>query len=107
MFGFNWIDAIIVVLLALAVGGGIRIGFLTQLFVIAGFFGVLFLAGWLFPYVVRIHDPTLRTIVNAGLVLVAAMYAAVRSFDLAQKVHWSFRVGSLINHRALKVVETV
>lgn len=107
MLGFNWVDAIIVMLLALAVWEGVRIGFLTQLFVIAGFFAALFLAGWLVPFVVRLHDPTLRTICNAGLVLVLALYAAVRSFDLAQRIHWSFRFGGLTHHAGFRKVETV
>ena len=107
MFGFNWVDVIIAVLLVLAVWEGIRIGLLTQLFVITGFFAVLFLAGWLVPYAVRLHDPALRTVVNAGLVLVLALYAAVRSFDLAQHIHWSFRFGGLVRHRGFRRVETI
>ncbi len=59
---------------------GVRLGLLTQLFLIIGFFGALFLFGWLFPYVVRIGDSSVRPIVNGGLVLlcagVAGMYAA-------------------------------
>ncbi len=90
MFGFNWMDIIIVVLLLLAVVASVRIGLLTQMFVVVGFFGALFFCGWLFPHLLPIHDRTLRTIVNANLVLVAAIYAALRSFDLAQNIHWSF-----------------
>jgi S1-C subfamily serine protease len=107
MFGLNWIDAVIVVLLVLAIVEGVRIGLLSQLFVIAGFFAALFAAGWLFPHLVRFHDPVLRTTVNAALVLVAAAYAAMRSFDLAQRIHWSFRVGSHMDSRKLKFVETI
>ena len=107
MFGFNWIDAIIVVLLTLAVIEGVRIGLLTQLFVIAGFFVTLFVAGWLFPYLLPIHHHTVRTIINASLVLLAATYAAVRSFDLGQRIHWSFRLGKLTDSPKLKTTETV
>jgi len=107
MLGFNWVDAIIVVLLGLAVVEGVRIGVLSQLFFIAGFFVVLFLAGSLFPHIVRFHDPAARTLVNVILVLLAASYAAVRSLDAAQKIHWSFRLGKLSNGRKLKLAETV
>lgn len=107
MLGFNWVDAVIVVLLALAAWEGVRIGILTQLCVIIGFFAALFLAGWLVPFAVRFHNPTLRTIANAGLVLVLALYAAMRSFDAAQRIHWSFRFGGLTRHTGFKKVETV
>ncbi|HSX05102.1 MAG TPA: MarP family serine protease [Candidatus Saccharimonadales bacterium] len=107
MWGFNWVDAIIVVLLGLAAVEGVRIGMLSQLFFIAGFFITLFLGGWLFPYIVRFHDPAVRTLVNASLVIVTASYAAVRSLDAAQKIHWSFRLGKLVKDRKLKLLETV
>ncbi len=106
MFGFNWVDVVVVVLLGLAVWEGVRIGLLSQLFVIISFFGALFLAGWAFPHVVRLSDPMLRTVVNAILVLLTAIYAAVRSFDLAQHIHWSIRLGEKDRHR-LKQLETV
>ncbi len=107
MFGLNWVDLVIVLLLVLAAIEGVRIGVLTQLFVIAGFFAALFLAGWLVPYVVRLHDPLLRTIVNAGLVLLIALYAALRSFDLAQHLHWSLRLGKWAHHTLVKRLETL
>jgi S1-C subfamily serine protease len=107
MLGFNWIDGIILVLLAAAVIEGLRIGFLSQILVIAGFFSTLFVAGWLFPHLLPIHDATLRTVVNASLVLLVAAYAAVRCLDLGQYVHWSFRIGKLTHDRKLKKLETV
>lgn len=107
MFGFNWIDLIIVVFLVLAVAEGLRIGILSQLFVIAGFFAGLFAFGWIFPHIVRFSDLTLRTTVNATLVLLAAAYAAVRSFDLGQSIHWSFRLGKLRGSRGWETTETV
>lgn len=107
LFGLNWIDGIIIVLLVAAVVEGVRIGVLSQIFVIAGFFGALFLAGWLFPHLLPIHDRTIRTIVNAILVLLAAAYAAVRSFDLGQRLHWSFRLGKRMDSPRLKLAETV
>lgn len=107
MFGVNWVDLIIVVLLVLAVIEGMRIGLLSQLLSIAGFFAGLFLAGWLFPYVIRFDNPTLRTIVNATLVLLFALYTAVLGFDIAQKVHWSFRLGKLTGKPRLKRLENI
>jgi S1-C subfamily serine protease len=108
MFDLNWIDLIIIALLAGAVVEGIRIGVLSQVFAIAGFFITLFVVGWIMPHLLpMVHDRTLKTMVNAGLVLTIASYAAVRSLDLAQKVHWSFRLGRLRPDRRLKVAETV
>jgi len=106
MFGFNWVDAVVVILLGLAVWEGVRIGLLSQLFVIISFFAVLFLSGWAYPHVVRFSDPLLRTVVNAILVLLTAIYAAVRSFDLAQHIHWTIRLGEKDRHR-LKQAEMV
>lgn len=107
MFGLNWVDAVIVVLLILAVVEGIRIGFVTQLFVVAGFFGTLFIMGWILPHLLPIHDATLKTVVNAALVLQIAAYAGIRSLDLGHKIHWSFRIGKRIDKRGLKFLETV
>lgn len=106
MLGFNWVDAAIVVILIGVVIEGVRIGLLSQLFAIAGFFGTLFLAGWIFPHIVRFHDPTLRTTVNTVLVLLTSIYAAVRCLDLAQRIHWSFRIGGLVKDRRLKAIES-
>ncbi len=107
MLGFNWVDAIIAALLIVVVIEGVRVGVLSQLFIIGGFFAALFLGGWLFPYLVRFHDPTLRTIVNALLVLLSAMYVAGRSFDIGQNIHWSFRFGKLRNKHVLETGETI
>jgi uncharacterized membrane protein required for colicin V production len=107
MFGFNWIDLIIVVLLLVVVIEGMRIGILSQLFVITGFFVSLFVGGWLFPHVIRFHDLTLRTAVNATLVLVTSVYVAARCFDVGQNIHWSFRLGKLKKNRNLETAETV
>ena len=102
MFGFNWIDIIIVGLLVGAVVGGIRIGFLMQIGVIASFFSVLFLGGWLWPHILPIEDRTLLTLVNANLVLIGATYAGVRGFDLGAYAHRELRKTQL---RKLKPIE--
>lgn len=107
MLGFNWVDLIILLLLTITVIEGLRIGVLSQLFIITGFFATLFISGWVFPHLVRFHDPTLRTTVNAALVLLTSAYVGVRSFDLGQKVHWSFRFGSLRKDHKLETAETV
>ncbi|HSX31610.1 MAG TPA: MarP family serine protease [Candidatus Saccharimonadales bacterium] len=107
MLGFNWVDAVIVVLLGLAVWEGVRMGIISQVLVIAGFFATLFVAGWLFPYVVRFHDPTLRTLVNALLVLLAAIYVALRCFDVGQRIHWSVRFKRVLQGKRWKGLETL
>jgi uncharacterized membrane protein required for colicin V production len=108
MWGFNWVDAIIVVLLIFVIVEGVRAGFLTQLFGIMGFFGALFLAGWLLPHaLVHIHDQTLRTAVNATLVLVIAMVAGMYASDQGEKIHWSFRLGKLTGKRQLETWENI
>lgn len=107
MFGFNWVDLIIFALLIIVVAKGVRTGILSQLFVITGFFAALFVSGWLFPHLVRFDDLSLRTTVNAMLVLLTSIYVAMRSFDLGQNIHWSFRLGTLRKSRKLETVETV
>ena len=106
MFGFNWVDLVIVILLVATVVEGARIGLVSLLFTIAGFFATLLVAGWLFPHLVRFGDLTLRSIVNASLVLVTAAYAALRSFDVGQRIHWSFRIGKRTGSPKLKWLET-
>jgi uncharacterized membrane protein len=99
MWGLNWIDGVAVVLLVAVVIEGIRIGVLSQLLFIGGFFVTLFAAGWLFPHLLPIHDTTIRTLVNGGLVLLVAVYAGFRCLDLGQKVQWSLRTGKHLAYR--------
>lgn len=94
MFGFNWIDGSIVILLIGAIALSVKIGLLRQVLVVSGFFGALFLGGWIFPHLLTIHDRTMLTLVNANLVLITATYVAVRSFDLADRMRWSLRENS-------------
>lgn len=95
MFGFNWVDLIIVVLLVVAMIGGIRVGLTTLLFIVVGFFAALFLGGWFFPHVLPIHDRTLLTIINGNLVLIFAVYIAVKGFDLGQHFRYLLGEGKL------------
>jgi S1-C subfamily serine protease len=105
MFGLNWIDLIIVLSLAISVWAGLKIGFLTQFFTIPAFFVTLFLAGWLFPHLLPVHNPGLKTIINVSLVLSLATYAAFKAFDLGQNIHWSFRLGKLRKNQNFKKAE--
>ena len=91
MAGFNWVDVIILLLLANAFYNGLRIGFLTLLFTFCGFFGALFLGGWLFPHLLPIHDKTWLAIINGNLVLIFAVYAALKGLDLGKRLHLSFK----------------
>jgi len=85
MPNINWVDFVIVALLIVAAIQGIRAG-LVEIFVIGGFFSGLFVGGWLFPHLLPIRDRTLLTLVNANLVLLLAVFAAVKGFDLGQKL---------------------
>lgn len=90
MFGLNWVDGVIVLLTILVVTKLIKVGVVTQLGIVAGFFATLFLAGWLFPHLLNpIHDRTLLTIINANLVLLVAAYGGVKGYDYGRKVHVS------------------
>jgi S1-C subfamily serine protease len=106
LLGINWIDTIIVLFLVLAVAEGLRIGFLSQILGIIGFFSALFLTGWLYPHLLPIHNQTTRTIVNAILVLLTAVLAGMGSSGLGQDIHWSFRLGKLKGKRQLETTET-
>lgn len=87
MMLFNWFDFVILILLGTAAYAGVKVGLFTQLFVIIGFFGGLFLGGWLFPHILPVHDRTLLTIINANLVLILATFCAVKGYDYGRKFH--------------------
>ncbi len=89
MAGFNWIDIVAIMLLALAVYIGLRVGFFTLVLIFGGFFGGLFLGGWIFPHLIPIHDQTLLTLICSNLVLIFAAYAAIRGFDAGKYIHVS------------------
>lgn len=97
--GLNWIDGIILLLLAGAIAGSLKIGFLRLTLVIMAFFAALFFGGWLFPRLLPIQDPTWRTILNGNLVLLTAAYAAFKGYDLGRRFHWS------LNNTVWKVIE--
>jgi S1-C subfamily serine protease len=93
MFGFNWIDLIIILFLIGSFFWGIRIGGAVELCTVGGFFAGLFLAGWLFPHVLPIHDHTLRTIINGNAVLLAAILAAIEGNRLGHRIRISLSKG--------------
>lgn len=93
MAGFNWVDLIIVLILANAVYNGIRIGFLTLLFTFGGFFGCLFLLGWILPHIIPIHLPTVLVIIYGNLLFIASVYVAFRAYDYGSSLHHSFAKG--------------
>jgi S1-C subfamily serine protease len=107
LYGLNWVDAVIILFVLLMAAEGLRIGFLSQIFAITGFFAVLFLAGQLFPHLLPIHDQTARTIVNGTLVLLAATFAGIGGADIGQDIHWSFRIGRLVGRHNFETAETI
>jgi hypothetical protein len=107
MFGFNWIDLVTVILLAWAVYAGIKAGLLTQLLAIAGCFGTLFVAGWLFPHLLPFHNQALRTSLNTTLVLVASVAAGLVCLHYGNRIHWSPRMNKLRQNRNFKVGEDI
>jgi S1-C subfamily serine protease len=105
MLGFNWVDVIIIGLLALAAYQGMRIGFVTQVFAVSAFVAALFAGGWLYPHLLSLHDQTLRSAINATLVLLTATYAGIRGLSLGQNIHWSFRLGKWRPYRKSRLAE--
>jgi S1-C subfamily serine protease len=90
MLGLNWIDALIVLILAVAVYASVRSGFLRLTLVLAGFFGALLLGGWLFPKLLKpIDDKAVLALMNGNLVLIFAVYAGFKGYDLGRRWHWS------------------
>jgi uncharacterized membrane protein required for colicin V production len=107
LYGINWVDIVIVLIIVLAVAKGIKVGILAQLFAIIGFFGALFLAGWLIPHILPIHDLTIKTLVNTIIVLAIASIVGIIASGYGQSIHWSFRLGKLIGSPKLETAENV
>lgn len=95
MLGFNWVDIIILLLLALAVYKGLRIGFLALVLTFGGLFAALFFGGWLFPRILPISDKTLLAVVNVNLVLLFAALVAIRCFEYGRRLHISLGKGKI------------
>jgi len=93
MLGFNWIDLIILLILARAIYKGTKTGFVTLLFCFSGFFIGLFIAGWLFPHLLPIQNKTILALVNGNLVLAAAALLAIAGFEYGERLHLSLGEG--------------
>jgi S1-C subfamily serine protease len=106
MWGFNWVDLVLLCLLILAAIEGARIGILTQLFGFSAFFGILFSAGWLFPHLLLVHNANLRAFMNATLVLVAAACGGMYGLSVGEDIHWSLRIGKRMYKRNYKWAES-
>ncbi len=90
MSGLNWVDAVIVIVIIVAIIRGLRDGIVIQLLTCLGFLGGLFLTGWLVPHILPIHDKTLQSIICVNLVLLCALYLAVQGYYFGKKLHYSF-----------------
>ncbi len=93
MASFNWIDIIILLLLASAIYGGIKIGFLTLLLTFGGFFGSFFILGWILPHLLPVHKSLAWVVINANLLFIFSIYAGFRGYDYGSKLHHSFKKG--------------
>ena len=87
MFGFNWVDLIIVLILINAIYNGIKIGFVALLFGFGGFFVAIFATGWILPRFISITGHTLFLIINANLVLLVGVLAGIKAFKYGEKFH--------------------
>jgi len=107
MWAFNWVDLIIVLLLALVVAQGIRTGILTQVLSIGGFFIALFAAGWLVPHLLPVSDPTLKSMLNVALVLATASFVSMLGYTYGQRAHWSLRIGKHMHRHKHRKLENI
>jgi S1-C subfamily serine protease len=89
MLGFNWIDGLIILILASAFYYGIRTGVISLFFLFAGLFAALFAFGWLLPHILPIANNSVLEIINGNLVLAAATISAI----------WSFRYGERVRNK--------
>lgn len=87
----NGLDPVIVLALLLFVWAMRKADVLTHMLIPIGFFGGLFFAGWLMPHLLPIHDITLKTIINGNLVLLFAVYAGVKGYDLGKHLNYKFK----------------
>jgi len=85
----NWFDIVIILVLLLFIWQGIKQGFVVQFLMSVGFFGGIFLGGWLFPHILRIHDPTIRAVANGNLVLIFAVFLSIVGYSYGQKIHFA------------------
>lgn len=106
MFGLNWVDLLIVALLAGAAWRGVKTGLMIQLFGLIGFFAVFVAGSWLLPRLLPIGDETMRTMLSVLLATLIALYAGLRASMTGHRIHWSFHVGKLQNNHNFRRAET-
>jgi S1-C subfamily serine protease len=94
MFGFNWIDAAIAVLLIAAVWRGLRTNFWSQFFTIGGFFLGLLVSSWLLTLFAKPHlSQTDFLILKTNLSLIVGIFCAIVGNSLGYRVHFFFMNG--------------
>jgi S1-C subfamily serine protease len=90
IFGLNWIDIVILLILSVLVWRGIKDGLATQLLASGGFFVGLFIGGWLFARILPIHDKHLLYVVNYNLVVGLALVLCATGFWYGRRLHHAF-----------------
>ncbi|MFI5270840.1 MAG: MarP family serine protease [Candidatus Saccharimonadales bacterium] len=86
----NWVDIIILFLLGLFTYRGIKKGFVTQSLTIIFFIAGIFIGGWFFPHIIKIHDRTLFVIVNSNTVVLFSILMGTLGYILGNRLHFTF-----------------
>ena len=102
MLGFNWVDILILLILAYAIYSGIKIGFIALLFGFGSFFLAVFIAGWVFPRILGVDHRSILLVVNINLVLLAGVLLGIRGYEYGKKLHLSLK-----NKGRLSLVESI
>ena len=87
MFGLNWIDGLIIIVLASAFYYGIKIGIISLFFCFGSFFVALFAFGWLLPHIYPIGSNSVLEVINGNLVLAAAVIAGIWGYRFGRRLH--------------------
>lgn len=95
MGGFNWIDLIIILLVAGAFYRGYKTGFLALVLALGGLFAALFVGSWLFPRILSHLGPTWRSALGVNLILLFGVLVAIRLLEYGQRLHISLGRGRL------------
>jgi S1-C subfamily serine protease len=83
----NWVDVVILLILGIHTYMGIKRGFVTQTLVIIFFLAGIFLGGWFFPHIIKIHNQTLLTIVNGNTVILFALLLSIPGYIIGNRLH--------------------
>lgn len=95
MGGFNWIDLIIILLVAGAFYRGYKTGFLALVLALGGLFAALFVGSWLFPRILSHLGPTWRSTLSVNLILLFGVLVTIRLLEYGQRLHLSLGRGRL------------